>query len=444
MRIFLFPALALGALLGLECRIRAEDKPRAIIEKAIQAVGGLEKLTKPRAVYRKMKGTISLTDHSPLSAEYYTEKGGRSRLALRWQQNRQPMSILRVSDGTHQWLRYNDTTQVLDKETEAQTKKSRYSDRVTSLVPLLKDKSFTLSLLPESKVEGKAANGVKVAAKDKQDILLYFDKVSGVLLKAVHKEFTSGGREGGTLTVVYQDYCEEEPRPGQAEEEALKKARLPTDATSLLNYLRKEILSPANLEDIKALVRQLGDRSYRIRQKASAALISRGAPALRFLRHATHDSDLEIVVRAKKCLRQIREGPGIELVAHTIRLLGVRRPPGAARVLLDYLPFATNDRVAHKVRAALYAIGSSPGKPDPVLVEALHSKDPERRAAAAAALGRDGGAYRRLPGRRVYIPGLKGARKLVYYQQGKKIMELETTEVQFFNKFEDKLFAKPE
>jgi hypothetical protein len=428
----------------MESRIRAEDKPRAIIEKAIQAVGGLEKVTQPRAVYRKMKGTLWLTDHSPLSAEYYTEKGSRSRLALRWQQHRQAMSVLRVSDGTHQWVRYNDVTQELDKETQAQTKKSRYGDRVTSLVPLLKDKSFTLTLLPESKVEGKAALGIKVAAKDQQDILFYFDKVSGVLVKAVHKEFTAGGKEGGTLTVEYQDYRDEEPRPGLAEEDALKKARLATDTTSLLNYLRKHILSPANLEEIKALVRRLGDRSYRVRQQASAALIARGAPALRFLRQATRDADLEIAVRAKKCLRQIREGPGIELVAHTVRLLGVRRHPGSARVLLDYLPFATNDRVDHEVRSALYAIGSAPGKPDPVLVEALERKDPERRAAAAAALGRDGGAYRRLPGRRVYIPGLKGARKHVYYQQGKKIMELETTEVQFFNTFEDKLFAKPE
>ena len=83
------------------------------------------------------------------------------------------------------------------------------------------------------------------------------------------------------------------------------------------------------------------------------------------------------------------------------------------------------------------------GKPDPVLVKALDDKDPKRRAAAAAALGKDGGAYEKKPGRRILLTGFKRPSKVVYYRDGKKSMDLEEIDVRFYNKLDDKLFAKP-
>jgi hypothetical protein len=425
--------------------ICAEGNPRAVIERAVKAVGGVEKVKQPQAVYRKLKGTVSIVEKSALTADSFTEAGGRHRLTMHWQQGGTAISVITVSDGKNHWMRYNDQTLELDDQAQASMKQSRYADRVTNLVALLKDKSYALSLLPEVKVEGQAAVGVKVESKGQPAIHLYFDKASGFLVKAIHtKMIVAAKKESATLAIVYQDYQEEEANPARAEEETLKKAKLPADSASLLKYLRKQTLSAANQEELKALVRQLGDRSFRVRQKASAALLARGAAALPFLRQALGDADLEIARRAKKCFRQIKQGTGLGVITSTVRLLGLRKPQGAAQVLLDYVPCATNETVANEVQAALWRLASSSGKPDPVLVEALKSKDPERRDAASAALGRDGGAYLKQPGRRCYIPGLKGARKLVYYQDGKKIIELETTEVQFFNKFDAKMFAKPE
>ena len=119
----------------------------------------------------------------------------------------------------------------------------------------------------------------------------------------------AGKKGGANLAIVYQDYQDEEANPARAEEETLKKARLPSDSVSLLNYLRKQTLSAANQEELKALVRQLGDRSFRVRQKASAALLARGAAALPFLRQALGNADLEIARRPKNVSARSSKGP---------------------------------------------------------------------------------------------------------------------------------------
>ena len=55
------------------------------------------------------------------------------------------------------------------------------------LVCLVKDKSYELSMLEESKVEGKSAVGVLVKSKGHKDISLFFDKQTGLLAKVKYK-----------------------------------------------------------------------------------------------------------------------------------------------------------------------------------------------------------------------------------------------------------------
>src|SRR5262249_44507315 len=49
-----------------------------------------------------------------------------------------------------------------------------------------------LATAPEIKVNGEAASGIKVASKGHPELKLYFDKRSGLLVKAEHK-----GKEAG-------------------------------------------------------------------------------------------------------------------------------------------------------------------------------------------------------------------------------------------------------
>ncbi|MGH7226609.1 MAG: hypothetical protein ACRELF_25620, partial [Gemmataceae bacterium] len=109
---------------------------------------------------------------------------------------------------------------------------------------------------------------------------------------------------------------------------------------------------------------------------------------------------------------------------------------------LNFLPSADAD-VAKETRAALYATARAKREPDPLLVRVLDDKDPLRRRVAAAALGKDGGAYARQPGRRLFTTMPKRPTKHRNWIDGKLIKEVESFDYQFFNAFEDKVFAKP-
>ena len=61
-----------------------------------------------------------------------------------------------------------------------------------TLTPLKKGE-FTLSLLPEIKVNGEPAAGVKAVSKGKPDVKLYFDKKSNLLVK-IERRATEAGQ----------------------------------------------------------------------------------------------------------------------------------------------------------------------------------------------------------------------------------------------------------
>src|SRR5262249_48240959 len=146
----------------------------------------------------------------------------------------------------------------------------------------------------------------------------------------------------------------------------------------------------------------------------------------------------------QKCLDKLAGGPETTLPAPVIRLLALSRPEGAVEVLLDYLPWAPDETTVREVKAALAAAGVRDGKKAALLLQALHSPDPMRKAAASAALGTDGGAFLKQPGRRLDVTGVVLPRRVIIYNDGKKVVEWEVTEVRFFNRLEPGIFAHPE
>jgi hypothetical protein len=142
-------------------------------------------------------------------------------------------------------------------------------------------------------------------------------------------------------------------------------------------------------------------------------------------------------------LQLIDKGPRAAVAESVLWLVAVRKPAGAAEVLLAYLPFAPTERLADEATAALAAVAVRDGKPDKVVVEALEDKDPIRRAAAAAALGRDGGAFARRAEHRLLVEGVKRPMKVVVTRDGAKFAEWEVLEFRYFNKLDAGVFARP-
>jgi hypothetical protein len=434
---------ALAVLLTLSGRIVADDTPQAIIEKAVKALGGADVLARQSAVLVKMRGNFvfAANQAAPFTGEVLTQPNGDFKYTLDLNLAGAPMGFTMVLTGDKGWRNFGGMIEDLDPVSLAEMKRSRHYDRVTSLLPLLKDPSYMLSPIPEIKVQNKPAVGVKVAFKGQPDVHLYFDKESGLLIKTAYR-YKQGPADKETLQEsTYSDY--RSPNFTAEDEALLNKAKLKTDGPSLLEYLRKRTPASADTAKIKKLIEQLGDDDFDTREKATAGLIAVGPPAVPHLRRAAESEDTEIKRRATQCLQAIGDVKDEKALAAAVRLLAWRKPAGATELLLSWAARLDDDEVCLEVHAALAAIAVSDGKPDPVLVQALGHKDTKRSAAAAAALGKDGGASASKPGRRFYLTGAKYPMKGVTFQDGTKMMDREIVDVQFFNRFDEKPFARP-
>ncbi len=173
-----------------------------------------------------------------------------------------------------------------------------------------------------------------------------------------------------------------------AEEQALQSAARADDATAALDYFRKRTPSEAQRRALRALVARLGDDSFEVRKKASADLIASGPVAAALLRAAARSPDEEVARRARAGLAQVRREQAAPVVLAGARLVVRRRPADTVAVLLDYLPFAEDDNVAEEIRASLVSLTKHDGKPEPALLAALESAEPDRRAEAGVILAR--------------------------------------------------------
>ncbi len=176
----------------------------------------------------------------------------------------------------------------------------------------------------------------------------------------------------------------------EMDEGTLRDAHIGTDGPALLRYFRKQTLSRADHRRLAATVRKLGDPAFRTREKATGDLLDAGGAAVPFLRAALKDSDPEIARRARYCLQSIETGTFVARGMAAARLLGVRRPPGATEVILNYLPYADNEQVEDELVASLEKVGVKAGKVDPLLLAALSEPAAVRRAAAAQVVGHFG------------------------------------------------------
>jgi HEAT repeat protein len=177
-----------------------------------------------------------------------------------------------------------------------------------------------------------------------------------------------------------------------ADEQTLRAKGFKTDSLSLLRFFHARTLTPEKEEVYFAKVKQLGDTSYRVRNQATADLVKAGEQVRPVLQEVLKEGkySLEILRRVELCLRQVSETDEEDVALAAARLIARSKPAGAAQVLLDYLPNASDERVVEEVRKALAAVAVRGGRAEETVLQALTDKRPIRRAAAGEALVRAG------------------------------------------------------
>jgi hypothetical protein len=195
-------ALLASSLLLVAGVSRADDKDcLAIIDKAIKAVGGAERLAKYKAQTWKEKGTF----YGEGAAQPYT-----GNYAVQWpDQFRMEIEgvFTLVLNGDKGSFKEGGKVQEMSKEQLAQQKESQYAGWVTTLLPL-KEQAFQLSSLGESKVGNRPVVGVKVAHAGHNDIKLYFDKETGLLLRFEYRFKNARTGKDAEMVTLGSDFKE--------------------------------------------------------------------------------------------------------------------------------------------------------------------------------------------------------------------------------------------
>jgi hypothetical protein len=204
------------------------------------------------------------------------------------------------------------------------------------------------------------------------------------------------------------------------DEQALAQAGVAADGPALVDFLRRQTPDPARTAHVALLVRRLGDDSFAERQKAATALRRMGPPALSLLRKAAVEVDPEVAHRARGLVGELSAEGKAALVPAVVRLLAQKKPAGAADVLRARLDHCADKDERQEVLSALVEMD---GMPDEALAEAAKA-----------------------PGRRLYLPGLKLARRIVVTEEKTQTLYLKMELVDFgvFNRHDPALFVPPE
>jgi hypothetical protein len=196
MRICLVSVIGFVALLAGSGLGRAQEDARAIIAKAVKAHGGEEKLAKLRADRVQVKGKLYLGEMEiPFTGETLVQLPGQFKNVMNMTFMGKNRSIVQVLNGDKGWLSIDGQMKEPDAAALNVMKETLYMDQLVRLTPLLKGQEYQLTPLKETKVQDKPAVGVKVASKGHKDASLYFDKESGLLVKAEYKTVNNQQKE---------------------------------------------------------------------------------------------------------------------------------------------------------------------------------------------------------------------------------------------------------
>jgi hypothetical protein len=194
-------------LAALVSKWSVAQEPKAIVEKAIAAHGGEQKIVRLNRVHSIAEGTIDALPGQP-AMPFVGESwrmDGNSKMVVTMRVLGQKVTVTDAVHGDTQWRQLAGVNQEISQEEAAQIQESRYVDQIVKL-GFLKDAALELSALPETKIADKPALGVLVKSAGHKDVKLFFDKESSLLVKVEHPTLDLLSGKEVTEELVLSDY----------------------------------------------------------------------------------------------------------------------------------------------------------------------------------------------------------------------------------------------
>jgi hypothetical protein len=193
---------------GFPVRAADERDTKAILDKAIKALGGEEKLSKVKGATWKAKGKISFGENeSEFTSETTVQGIDHYRNEFEGQFGDNKVKGVVVLAGDKGWRDFGGNKMALEKEGLANEKRTVYLQVIPMTLLPLKEKDFKVEIAKEDKVDGKPVVGLKVTPPDRKEFTLYFDQESGLPVKQVAKVAGFMGEEF-TQETTFGDYKE--------------------------------------------------------------------------------------------------------------------------------------------------------------------------------------------------------------------------------------------
>jgi len=200
------------AVAGLLCwqtagQTQNQDEARAIIGKAIKAMGVDKEPQGAKGLLIKSKGTLELMGMTvnivqTITLRYPDQFKDFTELDI----NNMKLPVSTVFDGKKGWVAVNDKVIMkFDDIFNAEMKEVANLVNIGKLKPLL-DKKYDLAVIGEVKVEDKPAVGVRVSVKGAKDVSVYFDKNTHLLMKVERQAVDATTKQEVTEERIIRSY----------------------------------------------------------------------------------------------------------------------------------------------------------------------------------------------------------------------------------------------
>lgn len=198
-----FGALALTIFAASVCGpLQADDdgqgkdaRAQAVLDRAIEALGGAENLKKAEAATWKTKATVTVNGGDNEIEIHATVQGlDHYRAKIQGVFAGNGFEGVVVINGDRGWRQFGEKVE-MDENSLAHEKRRIYLQVVPSCILPVRSKGFQVEAAGEEKVDDKPATVLKITGPDGKDFRLFFDKESGLPVKLAARVVGFQGEE---------------------------------------------------------------------------------------------------------------------------------------------------------------------------------------------------------------------------------------------------------
>ncbi len=172
------------AINNASARSDEQAEVRTLIDKAIKASGGEERVAKLKAVTWKTKATARPSGEANYSDESSAQGLDQYRADIAVVQGARVGRLIQVVNRDKAWYQMNDKTLDTPKDFLAPRLEIYYLLRLPEMLLPLKAKESKLSPLGEIRIGDRPAIGVRATRAGHADVNIFFDKETGLFAKS--------------------------------------------------------------------------------------------------------------------------------------------------------------------------------------------------------------------------------------------------------------------